>query len=181
MQQQMQQMQAAAQDAQQIAAAQQAGQAGQDQAENAMNGQAGNQGGNQQGNWNGGQNGQGQNQNNQWNGQAGFAGPNNGGIGAGDRNYKNQAPYGVKKEVSPSQDDEKGKILASNFIKDNHPIRGKSEMSLKDVARAAEKEQTDEVDEERVSRSAQKVVREYFNSMEKEDAASPSPTTAPSH
>ncbi len=170
MQQQLQQMQAAAQDAQEIAAAQAQAQAAQAQAQNAMNGngKAGQQG-QGGGQWNPNGNIQGQNQPGQWNGQAGQAGPNQGGIGAGDRNYKQQAPYAVKAEISPSQDDEKGRILASNYIKDNKPFKGQSTETLKQVAEAAQKEQTDEIDQERISRQAQKVVKEYFGSMEKEE------------
>jgi hypothetical protein len=96
------------------------------------------------------------------------AGPNPGGIGAGDRTYKQQAPFTVKQEVSQSQDDEKGKILASSFVKDSKPIKGDSKVTLKDVAAAAQAEQTDEVDTERISPQAQKAVREYFSSMERE-------------
>ncbi len=184
MQQQMQQMQAAAQDAQQIAAAQQAGQAAEQDAQNAMNGQGAQAAGNQPGGQQGGQQGQQGQQPGQWNGQANNGlQPNNGGFGAGDRSGKVQAPFQVKKEVSPSQDDENGKILASNYIKDNKPIRGESKVSLRDVARAATDEKSDEIDDERISRSAQKVVREYFSSMEHDDATTPSPqqpTTAPS-
>ena len=84
----------------------------------------------------------------------------------------------MKKEVSPSQDDENGKILASNYIKDNKPIRGSSSMSLRDVACSAVNDKTDEIDDERISRSAQRVVREYFSSMEHDDEAF-TPTTAP--
>jgi len=179
MQQQLQQMQAAAQDAQQIGAAQQQAAQAQQGAQDAINGKGAQAGGNDPGNWDGGNNAQAQNNPGQWNGQPGPGDPNQGGIGAGDRTFKQQAPFAVKKEVSQSQDNEEGKILASNFIKDNKPIKGDSKLSLQDVARSAQKEQTDEVDNERVSRAAQKVVREYFKSMEDDAAAAPS--TAPSN
>jgi hypothetical protein len=168
MQQQLQQMAAAAQDAQQIAAAQAAAQAAQAQAQQAMNGNAPANNPGPQGaggaNWNPNANMQG-NQNQQWGGEKNFAGPNQGGQAAGDRNYKDQAPFSVKQEISPSQDDEKGRILASNYIKDNNPIRGNSTESLKQVADRAQTEQTDEIDQERISRQAQHAVREYFKSM----------------
>jgi hypothetical protein len=167
MQQQLQNMQAAAQDAQQIAAAQAAAQAAQAAAQQAMNGNGNaGQGGQGQGMWNpGNNNGNPNNPNQQFNGQAGFAGPNQGGIGAGDRTYKNQAPYGVKQEIDPSQDDPNGRILASNFIKDLNPDRGTSTQTLKEVAERALNEQTDEVDQERISRQAASAVREYFKSI----------------
>ena len=182
MQQQLQQMQAQAADAQQIAAAQQMAQAAQGQAQNAMNGNAaagqggqgqngngnGNKPGGQQGN--NGQWGQGQqgNQPGQPNNQNGPAGPNGGGQAAGDRTYKAQAPYTVKPEMSPSQDDEKGRILANSFVKDDKPLKGSSSASLKDVAAAAEQEQTDEIDQDHVSRQAEHTVHEYFRSMQEE-------------
>ncbi|HVT88990.1 MAG TPA: hypothetical protein VHD56_09070 [Tepidisphaeraceae bacterium] len=166
MQQQLQQMQAAAQDAQQIAAAQGAAQAAQQAAQGAMGGnKPGGQNGQGAGMWNpngnimsNGQRGQGQLTNAR-------SGPNQGGIGAGDRTYKNAAPYQVKQEIDPSQDDEKGRILASNYIKDNKPNKGQSTETLKEVADRAQKEQVDEIDQERISRQAQKAVKEYFNSM----------------
>jgi hypothetical protein len=174
MQQQLQQMQAAAQDAQQIAAAQAAAQAAQADAHNAMNGNnpaAQVDGGGQ---WNANANLAGNNQQ-QGQFQPRFAGPNPGGIGAGDRTYKSPAPFGVKPEISPSQDDEKGRILASSLIKDNKPLKGASTEMLKQVAESALKEQTDEVEQERISRQAQRAVREYFSSMEKEAAGAAAP------
>ncbi|WP_428940797.1 hypothetical protein [Fontivita pretiosa] len=174
MQQQLQQMQAAAQDAQQIAAAQAACQAAQADAQNAMNGNNPGGQGDGGGQWNANANLAGNNQQ-QGQLQPGFAGPNPGGIGAGDRTYKSAAPFGVKPEISPSQDDEKGKLLASSFIKDNKPFKGASIETLKQVAESALKEQTDEVEQERISRQAQRAVREYFNSMEKEAAGAAAP------
>lgn len=168
MQQQLQQMQAAAQDAQQVAAAQAAAQAAQNAAQQAMGGggQAGQQG-QGQGMWNPNANIQGQN-NQAFNGQNAPAGPNQGGQGAGDRTYKSPAPYSTTPEMSPSQDDEKGRILASFFIKDNNPNKGSSTETLKEVAERALNEQTDEIDQDRVSRQAQGVVKEYFGTMAKE-------------
>ena len=106
------------------------------QAMNAMNGQAGNQGqGQNGGQWQGNGQIQGNGQQNQpWNGQQGPAGPNQGGIGAGDRNYKEQAPYAVKPEVSPSTDNEKGRIIASTLVKAG-AIKGESKAELKQIAR----------------------------------------------
>jgi hypothetical protein len=164
MQAQLQQMQAQAQDMQQIAAAQAACQAAAADAQNAANGNnpGGGQGQNA-GQWANGQI-EGQNQG-EFRGQAGFAGANQGGIGAGDRTYKAQAPYTVKQEISQSQDDEKGRILASTYIKDNKPFKGESTASLQQVAEAAEKEQTDEIEQERISRQASQAVKGYFGSL----------------
>jgi hypothetical protein len=178
MRQQLQQMQAVAQDAQQMQAAQGQAQAAQADAQAGLNGgQPGGQ------NANGGQWAQGNNMGNQqegeWNGMAGPAGANPGGIGAGDRNFKSPAPFTVKPEVSQSQDNESGQLLASTFVKDSKPIRGESTVTLKDVAAAAQADQTDEVDQERISPQAQKVVREYFGAMERAAAATSTPQNQP--
>jgi hypothetical protein len=177
MAQQMQQMQAIQQDANQVAAAQQAMA---NAAQAAANGNApnGNQPGaqgpqnNQQGVWNGGKvDGDPKNQG-QWNGQAAPAGANQGGQGAGDRTYKAQAPYQVKQEIDSSEDIEKGAILANTLVKDRS-IKGESKAQLSKVAEAALSEQTDEIDQERISRQAQKVVKGYFETLQHEAAAAP--------
>jgi hypothetical protein len=174
-------MQAMAQDAQQIAGAQQAAAAAADQAMNGMNGQMnGNQNGNNAGAWQGQGNDMadgGQRQ--PWNGQANDGmGPNPGGPGAGDRSAKTQAPYAVKPEMDPSKDDEKGKILMTQLVKGD-ALKGESKEQLKEITESAVKNAADEVDQDRVSRQAQKVVRDYFSSMQQDSGAS-APTTAPS-
>lgn len=103
---------------------------------------------------------------------AGMGGP---GIGAGGRAPNEQAPFGMKRETSPTQNQDKGRVLASTFIKDNKPIKGAAQADLKDVANAAQQEAADEVDQERIGRSAQNVVKEYFGSLEKEEPAAPAP------
>ena len=83
-----------------------------------------------------------------WNGPAndGMA-QNMGGVGAGDRSAKSQAPYGVKQEFSPSIDDDKGKILASTLVK-GAALKGESKEQLKDVVESAIKNQAEEIDQE---------------------------------
>ncbi len=166
MQQQLQAMQAMQSDAKQIAAAQQAAQAAAQDAAAACNGGqagpgkqgAGNQawaGNNPQ--WRQGPNNNGNPQPNQ--GMGGF------GIGAGPRPGKDEAPYAVKEVISPSEDIEHGKILASTLIRAKS-VKGKSTVGLQEVAKQAEQEATDEVEEDRISRQAQQTVKEYFRSME---------------
>jgi hypothetical protein len=175
MQQQLQAMQAMKADAQQVAAAQaQAAQAAQDAA-NAMNGQQGQQGqapGQNPGQWGGqgqpGQWGQGNNK-----GQPG-QNPGGGGIGVGDRTFKEQAPYQLKDEVSQSKDIEGGKILASTLIKAKS-IRGESKVGESTVAPPPEQEAADEVEQERISRPAQQAVKEYFSAWEKDAGATTPP------
>jgi len=123
---------------------------------------------NQQGVWNGGQvAGDPKNQNQPWQGQAGPAGANQGGQGAGDRTYKAQAPYQTKMEISQSEDIASGKILANTLVKDKS-IKGESKAKLSEVAQAALSEQTDEVDQERIGKQAQKVVKGYFETIQEE-------------
>jgi hypothetical protein len=132
----------------------------------------------QQGVWNGGNvAGNPQNQNQPWNGQVAPAGANQGGQGAGDRTYKAQAPYQVKQEVSQSEDIESGTILANTLVKDKS-IKGESKAKLSEVAAAALSEQTDEVDQERISRQAQKVVKGYFETLQHEAGGAPAAAPA---
>lgn len=178
MQQQLQQMEAQAQDAAQIAAAQQAAQEAAEQAAGqCQGGQQGDQGP-EGGKLGGRQDGAGQwaqgDPNNRFGN--GMGGP---GQGAGGRSQKDQAPFGVKQEVAPSQDNQKGKILASTFVKDNKPIPGSSKENLKDAVAAAREEAADEVDQERISKQAQKAVREYFSAMERDSDPGTAPATQP--
>ena len=168
MQQQLGAMQAMKADAQQMQAMQNAMNQAAQQAANGLNqgGQAGQQGQQAQGQWqgqNGGQWQQGDNRD--------FKGPNDGmgggGIGAGDRSEKAQAPYALKEEMSPSQDIEEGKILASTLIK-AQSIKGESKVTAQSVAPPPEQEATDEIEQERISRPAQQAVKEYFSAWESE-------------
>ncbi|MGB7160600.1 MAG: hypothetical protein WBD40_21220, partial [Tepidisphaeraceae bacterium] len=133
-------------------------------------GQGGNNPGQQnngQGVWNGGDvKGDPKNQG-QWQGQAGPAGANQGGQGAGDRTYKAQAPYAVKQEVSQSEDIEGGQILANTLVKDKS-IKGESKAKLSEAAAAALSQETDEIDQERIGKQAQKVVKGYFETIQSE-------------
>ena len=142
----MNQMQQAQKDAQQVAAAQGGDKPGQ--------GQWGN-------NPNGGQNGNQQGQ-----------GPGPGGLGRGEgERPEAPAPFDVKAEHAPGVTDEKGKVLAGWFVKAD-AIKGESREELKQVLTSAEQQQTDEIEQDRIPLSSQKVVRDYFNSM-KADADQP--------
>ncbi len=165
MQKQLQDMEAAAQDAAQIAAAQQNMQEQiEDAGEQAGQGGQSDPGGKVQGRQDGA---------NPWaagdpQGKgAGMGGP---GIGAGGRAAKNPSPFASKPEMDSSPDNQKGKVLASTYIKDNHPIAGKSGETLKDVAEAAQKEADDEVDNERIGLQARSTVAKYFKTMTDEQA-----------
>jgi hypothetical protein len=155
MQQGLQQMQANAQ----AAAAAQAGMAGNNgQAGN--NGNAGQQGQNGQVQWGQG-NGQWKQGNPNQRGQ-GMGGP---GIGAGGKAPVEEAPYDVVQDVTTGKVNEEGKILHSQLVKASSD-KGKSSILLSQTAASEMKEATDEIDQDRIPRSAQKAVREYFGNGE---------------
>jgi hypothetical protein len=195
MQQALQQLQAINNDAQQVQAAQQAMQqacqncqgSGQGQQPGQQQGNGPGQGaqmaGGQPGN--GGQNGQpgqqmaqGQQAAGQWGGNPQQPGnPQQGnpqvgqGLGAGqaagDRPMAEFAPAGFTPEHSPSQDQENGKILASTFVK-AEAIKGESKAQLKELLSqdARQPDQTDEIDQQRISRQDQEVVKKYFEAIQ---------------
>ena len=75
-----------------------------------------------------------------------------------------EAPFTVKQEVSKSKDDDKGRVIAATLVKAD-ALKGETKAEVREVAKAAMQDATDEVDSERVGRQAQKVVRDYFGSM----------------
>ncbi|HEX4797030.1 MAG TPA: hypothetical protein VH370_24780 [Humisphaera sp.] len=196
MQQQLQQLQAQANGAAGIAAGQQGGAAGQG---GQQGGQAGQQGMANAGQGQQGQNGQGPGQNGQGQGQgqgqngagqgpgqgqqgqgewaqgdprnqgAGSGGP---GVSAGGkRPNPTEAPFGTKTELSQSQTNDKGRILASSFVK-APAERGTSNMSLSQVAESEIKDATDEVQQDRIPRSSWNAVKGYFDTLKKTDQPS---------
>ncbi len=157
MQQMLQQMQAMAQDAQQIQQMQQAMQQAMAQAA----GQCDNPGNNpngqpRQGEWKAGD-------------PNGKQGPGQGGPGQGwgGQGQKSAAPYSVKDEQSKSYYDEKGKHLASVYVKDRS-IKGESKLKLQEVIKAGQADEGDDVDDSRADRRTQEVQRRYFKVMEDE-------------
>ena len=59
-------------------------------------------------------------------------------------------------------------MLASRYVKaPNDP--GQSTAGLQNVSAAADKDATDEVDDDHVSREAQQSVKQYFTTMQQED------------
>lgn len=102
---------------------------------------------------------------------AGMGGP---GQGQGGAAPYAPAPYGVKQEVSKSHDEEDGRVIASTLIK-AEALKGESKAEIQRIVESETKEATDEVDQQRVSRQAQRAVREYFQSMAKDAGAAPAP------
>jgi hypothetical protein len=186
MQAQLQQMQAVASDAQQIAAAQQNAQQGAQKAMDAASansnpGSSASASGAQGANGQPGQSNSGQGQ---WPGQPqqpggqggnGQGGNGQGGHGFGGEGAKAEAPYTLKEEIDPSERIGTGKLLATSYVKAG-VLKGENKLELKQVAAAAEKDEADEIDQDRISRQAQGVVREYFNTMQKDADA---PATQP--
>ena len=80
--------------------------------------------------------------------------------------------------MSRSEDIETGKILASTLVKAKSD-KGTSKVGLSEVIAKGEKESTDEVEQERISRQASQAVKEYFRSVSVEEPASAGATTQP--
>ena len=163
----LQNMQAVKQDLQQMAQQQQAAQQAMQQGQQCANGQAqpGPQGQGQQPGQ--GQNGpfaQGDPQGKQGNGRGGP------GQAVGGNADKATVPFGSKMEQSPSQDNDKGRILASYMVKDKADP-GVQRMMMQELIKKAQNEATDEVDSEHANRSAQKVAQEYFRTMAQDPPA----------
>jgi len=158
MQQQLQQMQAA----QQAAQAAQAGMA---------NAGGGNNGGQQPGQGQGQvQWGQGNAQWGQGNPQQKGQGMGGPGIGAGGKAEVAEAPYQVQQEVTTGHVHEDGKILASQLVK-AAAVKGESKIDISQAAASELKDATDEIDQDRIPRAAQKAVRQYFGNGDEGEAA----------
>lgn len=95
------------------------------------------------------------------------AGMGNPGQGNGGVAQKQVAPYTVKAEKAPVQDIENGKVLAATLVKAG-ALRGESKEQVKEVARSAQQDSTDEVEQELIGRSSQQAVKGYFNSIEQD-------------
>lgn len=162
MKQALQNMQGVQQALQQMAQQQQAAQQAMQQGQQCANGQC--QGGAQ--GQQGQQAGQGKNgafKEGQPNGQQG-AGRGGPGQAAGGNSDKATSPFGIKMEQSPSQDNEKGRILASFMVKDQADP-GVQRAQMEKIAKKAQEEAPDEIDSEHASRAAQKAAQEYFRTM----------------
>lgn len=87
--------------------------------------------------------------------------------GVGGVQDKAWAPYALKQEKSPSQDNPDGRILASTLVKAD-ALKGESKEQLKAVVASGQQEQPDEVEQDRVPRSSARAVKDYFGAMEKD-------------
>ncbi len=78
------------------------------------------------------------------------------------------APATFRQELDPSKDNERGKILASRYVKAGIDP-GQSTAGLKDVAASAEKDAPDDIDQDHIPREAQQAEKEYFSAMQRQD------------
>jgi hypothetical protein len=98
----------------------------------------------------------------------GMGGP---GQGQGGRAESAVAPFDTQAEKSPSQD-QRGRVLARTFVRDGQILVGESQAQLRQTAQAEQERATEEVEQQRISRQAQRAVREYFKTL----AGDPPPT-----
>ena len=91
------------------------------------------------------------------------------GRGEGRHAKNDNQPGNYKTEpAAPPPDQKDGQVLASTYVQDSS-IKGESKEQLRDVVEAAQHEQTDEIDQQRISRQSQETVKNYFGGM-REDA-----------
>ena len=97
-------------------------------------------------------------------GGSGMGGP---GRGYGGRAESAAAPFTMKRQVVEGAASPDGKDIAKSYIKAD-PVTGKStiEVTQADLDRAHQ-ESADEVQEETVSKDGQRVVKEYFDDLQK--------------
>jgi len=78
------------------------------------------------------------------------------------------APFVVKPEQSPTKTNDKGELIASQFIKAVNE-KGTSTAEAQKVIETAEKESAEEVEQDRISRQEASIVKKYFDDL-KNDA-----------
>jgi hypothetical protein len=110
-----------------------------------------------------GQQGQGQNPNNQQGQGGGQWGPN-AQQAAGGRGTKQSAIAGFKAEKSPSQTNKSGELIASQFIKAPN-VKGQSTAELQKVIKAAQNDAPDTVDQDRISKQEEAIIKKYYDSI----------------
>ncbi len=146
--------------------------------------QAQQQGDGQNGNGNNGNDGNGQQQSAQAGGQGTWKpgdaqqhGNGSGGPGISDGGARPkgvETPVGFEKTIAASVADEKGRLLNSRWVKTTAE-KGTSRVGLHEVIQSAEKDAADEVDQDRISRPEQAVVKRYFDDLKQEPSPAPDP------
>jgi chemotaxis protein histidine kinase CheA len=76
-----------------------------------------------------------------------------------------ETPYHMQQVIDPSKDIGGGKILASRYVKAGIDP-GQSTAGLRDAAVSGEQEETQDIDQDHVSRDAQQAVKDYFSSIQ---------------
>lgn len=92
----------------------------------------------------------------------GMGGP---GQGAGGRAPEAPAPFDSQARKSPSQNNERGRILARTFVRDGKTVVGESKAELRQTAQSEQERAAEEVEQQRISRQAQRATREYFKAL----------------
>lgn len=87
------------------------------------------------------------------------------GQGQGGRAPIAPAPFDSQAQKSPSQDSERGRILARTFVRDGQTVVGEAKAELRRTAQAEQERAAEEVEQQRISRQAQRATREYFKAL----------------
>jgi hypothetical protein len=85
--------------------------------------------------------------------------------GAGSGGDRVAAGFDLQAQTDVGAQQDKGKTLANTMIKDNHPIVGQAKIGLSAVTESAQKQASEEVDEERVSGESRQAAEEYFRTL----------------
>jgi hypothetical protein len=93
--------------------------------------------------------------------------------GGGSGGDKVASGFDLKAETDVGAQQDKGKTLANMMIKDNHPIVGQAKIGLSAVTESAQRQASEEVDEERVSGESRQAAEEYFRTLPQDAPATP--------
>ena len=90
----------------------------------------------------------------------------------GPRPRAAETPVDFKPVVAASVADDKGQPVSSRPVK-TPAETGTSHVALRDVMQSAEKDAADEVDQDRISRPEQAVVKRYFDDLRQQGSSAP--------
>lgn len=75
------------------------------------------------------------------------------------------APFDSQAQHSPSQDSGRGRVLARTFVRDGLTVIGEAKAELRRTAQSEQERAAEEVEQQRISRQAQRATREYFKAL----------------
>ena len=70
----------------------------------------------------------------------------------------------MKADKSPTATSDGGELIASQFIKAPN-VKGQSTAQLKDVIKSVENDPSDPVDQDRVSKQEEQIVKKYYDGI----------------